>query len=59
MLEEMRYRCINYSHVLRCCQLLVTNGLLIDKNDLIKNCDGFKLPSQCSWFKDMEYADYV
>ena len=59
MMEGMRYKCINHSHILKGCQLLTTNGLLIDKKDLIPNCDGYKMPSECCWFKDMDLVHYV
>lgn len=54
-------RCLNYSHFVKGCYLLSIpdKNLLVNKKDLIKKCDGFKLSSECCWFKDIDYADYL
>lgn len=60
MMESIRYKCLNYSHFHQDCFLKFINTSPINKKDLVQSkCDGFKSPSECCWFKDMDYASYL
>ena len=47
----MDYICRNYSYVWNKCKYFIVDGMLINKKDLIKNCDGLKNESDCCWYR--------
>lgn len=50
--------CLNFAPAHKKCGLLfIQRGLIINKEDLIKTCDGYKSPSDCTWYKP-DYANF-
>lgn len=56
-----KIRCLNYSSYHKGCYLLFISEhhTIINKKDLIKDCDGLKNESECCWFKDINLAEYL
>lgn len=46
----MKPFCSHYSFENKTCKLFYDEKLLVNKEDLIPNCDGLKTPALCCWY---------